>query len=94
MEKLVFSVYDVQADIYDSPMVFENMKIAIGGIRRNIRDMYIKGDVTLDALRDRQLRYVGMFDTCNGSFGDSDEYKDMNIRLSEFVSDLVVSDEV
>lgn len=94
MEKLVFSVYDVQADIYDSPMVFESMRIAIGGIRRNIRDMYIKGEVTLDALRDRQLRYIGMFDSSSGCFDDSDEYEKVNIRLSDFVSDLVVSDEV
>lgn len=94
MEKLVFSVYDVQADMYDSPMVFDSLKIAVAGIRRNIRDMYIKGDITLDALRDRQLRFVGMFDTGSGSFGDSDEYKEMNVRLSDFVSDLVVSDEV
>lgn len=94
MEKLVFCVYDVQADIYDSPMVFDSAKLAIGGIRRNIRDMYIKGEITLDALRDRQLRYVGMFDSGSGSFGYSDEYKEMNIRLSDFVSDLVVSDEV
>lgn len=94
MEKLVFSVYDVQADIYDSPMVFESMRLAIGGIRRNIRDMYIKGDITLDALRDRQLRFIGVFDSGSGCFGDSDEYEKVNIRLSDFVSDLVVNDEV
>lgn len=92
MVKLVFSIYDVQADMYDSPMVFDNEKVAFGTIRRNVRDMYLRKEITLDALRDRQMRFVGTFNTQTGDFGESD-LDNLNIRMSDFVGDLVVNDD-
>lgn len=93
MEKLVFAIYDMQADVYDRPMVFDDENLAIAGIRRDIRDMYLRKEITLDALRDRQLCSIGTYDTSTGCFGDSG-IVDIRIRMSDFVGDLVVSDEI
>lgn len=92
MEKVVYSVYDVQADMYDTPMTFENERFAVASIRRNVRDMFIKKEVTFDSLRDRQLRLIGVFDTQNGEFKkhDGDAF---NVTLCNFVSDLMASDD-
>lgn len=92
MEKVVYSVYDVQADMYDTPMTFENERFAVASIRRNVRDMFIKKEVTYDSLRDRQLRLIGVFDTQNGEFKQHDG-EAFNVTLSNFVCDLMASDD-
>lgn len=90
MEKLVFCVYDMQADYYEDPMVFQDPKVAVGAVRRSMRDMYLRKQVTLDALRDRKLVCVGMFDSVSGTFYDGkSDVMNVSIRLSDFVLDLV-----
>lgn len=92
MEKVVFAVYDMQADFFDAPMVFDDVKIAIGGIRRNVRDMYLKKEITLDALRDRKLVCIATYDSLTGEFGKNDEFMNISVRMSDFVGDLVIND--
>lgn len=92
MYKVVYSIYDVQADMYDTPMTFENERFAVASIRRNVRDMFIKKEVTYDSLRDRQLRLLGIFDTTTGEF-EKNEGEAFNVTLSNFVSDLMASDD-
>lgn len=95
MIKPLVTYYDVQTNLYDSPMMFDSVGIAANAVRRNIRDMFIKGDVTLDALKDTQLRLVGFFDTEQGEFiaavdDGVVDFEFMNpIRLSNFVTDLI-----
>lgn len=92
MKKVVFSIYDMQADYFDSPMVFDDLKLGVGSIRRNIRDMYLRHEVTLDALRDRKLVVIGQFDSTTGKFEESEEDYNFSVRMSDFVGDLVVED--
>lgn len=92
MKKIVMSVYDMQADYFDAPMVFDDIKLGFAAIRRNVRDMYIKNEVTLDALRDRKLMVIGQFDSLDGSFEEADEYANFSCRMSDFVGDLVIED--
>lgn len=92
MIKPVFCVYDMEADFYDRPMVFDNEKFAMAAIRRDCRDMFIKGDVTLDALRDRRIQMVAKFDSSTGEF---ENQHGVGIRMSDFVADLAgAKDEV
>lgn len=98
MIKQVFAVYDVQADYYDSPMVFDNERFALAAIRRNCRNMFLKKDVTYDELRDRQFVALGTYNTQSGEFKnnnhDDDSY--LKVNLSSFVGDLIgdMDDEV
>lgn len=92
MIKKVYAVYDTVAGLYDSPMVFDNEKLAIASIRRNIRNMYLKGEVVYDELRERQLVELGTYNTIAGTFANNDpeseDFSFLKINFSSFVGDL------
>ena len=67
MKKVVFSIYDMQADYFDSPMVFDDLKLGVGSLRRNIRDMYLRNEVTLDALHQRKQNQYASLQSSNCS---------------------------
>lgn len=89
MIKCAVAIYDMQTGIYESPMVFDDYEVAFASIRRYTRDMYINKQMTVDAMKDQQLRHIGYYDTIVGQIYNSEEDEHPPIRLSNFVYDLV-----
>lgn len=57
--KHIYLTYDKYAKIFFGPIVFENHELAYAAIRRLIRDMYHKNEVTYDELCDTKFVHVG-----------------------------------
>lgn len=93
MIKAVMAIYDRPTGLHDSPMVFENALIGVSRVRRDIRDMYLKEQITYDALRDRDLYEIAAYDTDKGTFENVED--GVHYNMASFVGDLIVrKDEV
>lgn len=73
MIRPVYSVYDKITKSYGVPIEFESHELAYASVRRQIRDMFFKGDINRDALNDNELHYIADFDTLSGQFIEATE---------------------
>lgn len=87
MKRCVCCIKDKVVNLYNTPMVFENEDIAFVSIRRWTRDAYLKGDITLDQLRDQQFVMIGLFDTETGALLSFDVEDYEVLEMVDFVQE-------
>lgn len=85
--------YNHEMEIFSQIMEFENDQIGIASLRRAIRDMFIKKEITLDSLREQELVVIGWFNRKTGELMQDEDYEIMGIPLESFVQDLVMEDD-
>lgn len=89
MEKAVFAIYDKVADTYGDPMAFENQMLGIAQMRREVRDLYIKGDINYDSLKDKQFVMIGRYYPKVAEYQPEDIEYAKNVEFAKFVEDLI-----
>lgn len=88
MKKSVFCIYDKVTDIYQDVALFDSFEVAFASYRRMFRDLYIKGNITKDALKDLIIYGVAYFDTKTGSFENWFRGDWIEINVSGLLSDI------
>lgn len=84
MRKAIVCIYDKQAMIYGTPLTYENQDLAIAQIRRGIRDMYFRDEVTFDKLCDEELIVIGEYESSTGALFSIDEKDYVRIPCDSF----------
>lgn len=81
----IYATYDKYADFFFGLLTFENHELAYASLRRMIRDMYHKGDISYDELCDTKFVYIADFDDKSGEIKPvgSDSY--IYINANDFV---------
>lgn len=69
----VFAIYDRITDTYGMPLCYDNEQLAVATVRRQVRDSYIDGKVTYDALRDMELCEIGVYNNEGGHINGMNE---------------------
>lgn len=89
MKKVLIAIYDVEAELYSDLMTFENEKLALATIRREVRDGYVNGKFTLDSIADQELVVLGKYDNFTGDVsGVQVEYAE-HYPMKAMVLDLI-----
>lgn len=68
MKKIVYCMYDKITDIFDSVYLFNTPEEAYASYRRTFRDLYIRGEITQDQLKDIQFVGFAEFDSKTAEF--------------------------
>lgn len=92
MKKQIWSVYNKETELFNNPMFFDSDNEAIGEFRRTVRDLYIKKELTVDCIMEREFIKLGEFDTVVGDFNEFTSVE--NYPFSRFVQDLIEKEKI
>ena len=83
--KHIYLTYDKYAKIFFGPICFENHELAYAAIRRMIRDLYHKNEVTYDELCDTKFVHVADLNEQSGEIVPIAKEDFAFINANEFV---------